>query len=170
MRDPAVGHQGEKKRAILIVQRLLSILSSYALEEVEIRKGKLRCCVRRLSSAPVMGEGEKGISPSPQFVSPPVIPRPEEEPVEELIDVTAPMTGVFYRAPAPGAPPYVEVGDFVEEGQTLCLIEAMKVFNEIPSPVSGEVAEILAQNETLVKQGETLFRIRPSSTKGDEKG
>ena len=90
--------------------------------------------------------------------------------MEELIDVTAPMTGVFYRAPAPGAPPYVEVGDFVEEGQTLCLIEAMKVFNEIPSPVSGEVAEILAQNETLVKQGETLFRIRPSSTKGDEKG
>lgn len=154
---------------------MLEIASAYGLEEVEVRREGLRCCVRLLPGR--RGEATVGIkeetSPSSPVLTAPreEAPPPEEAHLEEeLLDVTAPMTGVFYRAPAVGAPPYVEVGDFVEKGQTLCLIEAMKVFNEIPAPASGVVVEILAQNETLVTQGEILFRIKPSSTEGERPG
>ncbi len=84
---------------------------------------------------------------------------PEEEP--PFYPITAPMTGMFYRGPSPSEPPYVEEGDVVYEGQTIGLIEAMKVFNEIPSPVSGIVRRILAQNATLVQQGEILMLVEP---------
>lgn len=85
---------------------------------------------------------------------------PEIEPdTTPFYPIEAPMTGMFYRGPSPNEPPYVEEGDVVHEGQTVGLIEAMKVFNEIPSPVSGTVRRILAQNATLVQQGEVLMLI-----------
>lgn len=75
--------------------------------------------------------------------------------------VAAPMAGVFYRSPSPDAPPYVEAGTRVEEGDIIGLIEAMKVFNEIAADVAGEVVEVSAQSEQLVKLGQPLVWIRP---------
>jgi oxaloacetate decarboxylase alpha subunit len=78
---------------------------------------------------------------------------------ESLAAVAAPMVGTFYRAPAPDAPPYVENGDYVKKGQVLCLIEAMKLMNEIECEFDGRVAEILVKNEQPVAYGQELFLI-----------
>jgi len=78
-----------------------------------------------------------------------------------LVTVKSPMVGTFYRAPAPDAPPYVEGGDRVSRGQTVCIIEAMKLMNEIESEVSGVVARILVENAQPVEFGQELLLIRP---------
>jgi acetyl-CoA carboxylase biotin carboxyl carrier protein len=75
--------------------------------------------------------------------------------------VRSPLVGTFYRAPAPGEEPYVEVGDRVRSGQALCIVEAMKLMNEIPADVSGEVVEILVENAEGVEYDQPLFRLRP---------
>jgi acetyl-CoA carboxylase biotin carboxyl carrier protein len=76
--------------------------------------------------------------------------------------VTAPLVGTFYRAPSPESPPFVEVGAIVKKGQVLCIVEAMKLMNEIEADVGGRVAEILVQNATPVEFGQPLFRIEPA--------
>ncbi len=81
--------------------------------------------------------------------------------MEGLVTIEAPMVGTFYRAPAPDAEPYVEVGSIVEVGQPLCIIEAMKLMNEIESEVSGRIVEILVENAQPVEYGQPLFVIEP---------
>jgi acetyl-CoA carboxylase biotin carboxyl carrier protein len=80
----------------------------------------------------------------------------------ELVEVMSPMVGTFYRAPAPDADPYVEVGDRVKVGQTLCILEAMKLMNELESEVNGTVQEICVENAEPVEYGQVLFRVEPS--------
>ncbi len=80
---------------------------------------------------------------------------------KRLVEVASPMVGTFYRAPAPGETPFVEVGDRVRQGQTVCIIEAMKLMNEIEAEVSGQVMEILLQNGEPVEYGQPLMRINP---------
>lgn len=83
-------------------------------------------------------------------------------PIEQrLVEVPSPMVGTFYRAPAPGEPAFVEVGDRVRSNQTVCIIEAMKLLNEIEAEVSGQVMEILVQNGDPVEYGQPLMRINP---------
>lgn len=86
-------------------------------------------------------------------------PTTADEPGEELLEVHSPMVGTFYQAPAPDAPPYVEVGDRVKTGQTLCILEAMKLMNELESEVTGVVREVSVQNAEPVEYGQVLFRI-----------
>ncbi|MCC5645708.1 acetyl-CoA carboxylase biotin carboxyl carrier protein [Nostoc sp. CHAB 5824] len=80
---------------------------------------------------------------------------------QRLVEVPSPMVGTFYRAPAPGEAAFVEVGDRVRKGQTVCIIEAMKLMNEIEAEVSGQVMEILLQNGDAVEYGQPLMRINP---------
>jgi len=96
-----------------------------------------------------------------------VLPSPSEEKTMEEHDeryyrVLSPLVGVFYRAPWPGAPPFVEPGDKVSTGQTLCIIEAMKLMNEITAEVSGTVGKVLRKNEEVVQSGDLLFLIDPA--------
>ncbi|MGF1491739.1 MAG: acetyl-CoA carboxylase biotin carboxyl carrier protein [Microcoleaceae cyanobacterium] len=79
----------------------------------------------------------------------------------KLIEVTSPMVGTFYRSPAPGEPTFVEVGDRIPVGQTVCIIEAMKLMNEIEAEVAGQVVEILIENGAPVEYGQALIRIKP---------
>ena len=79
----------------------------------------------------------------------------------ELIEVTAPMVGTFYRAPGPEEPPFVEIGSRISVGQAVCILEAMKLMNELESEVSGEVMEILVENGTPVEFGQVLMRLKP---------
>ena len=81
---------------------------------------------------------------------------------EDLHAVNSPIVGTFYRAPNPDADPYVRVGDFIEQGQTLCIVEAMKLMNEIESDVSGTVVKVLPENAQPVEYGEQLFVVRSS--------
>jgi acetyl-CoA carboxylase biotin carboxyl carrier protein len=89
--------------------------------------------------------------------------RPAPAPKSNLVDVKSPMVGTFYCAPAPEAPPYVEVGSTVRKGQTLCILEAMKLMNELEAEVDGVVREVLAENADPVEYGQVLFRIEPAS-------
>jgi acetyl-CoA carboxylase biotin carboxyl carrier protein len=94
-------------------------------------------------------------------LAPPVpIARPSEPLPLDVLDVTSPFVGTFYRAPTPDTPPFVEVGSIVRPAQTLCIIEAMKLMNEIEAEVSGTVVEIFAQNGKPVEFGQKLFRIK----------
>ena len=90
-------------------------------------------------------------------------PPPAEKSEERGEKVVSPMVGTFYRAASPEAPPFVRVGQTVEMGQTLCIIEAMKLMNEIPSTAAGRVAEILVENNAAIGYGEPLFLIEPES-------
>lgn len=91
----------------------------------------------------------------------PEAPASEGVAAARLVEVRSPMVGTFYRAPAPDAPAYVEVGSRVSKGDTLCIIEAMKLMNELESEVDGVVAEICVENADPVEYGQVLFRIRP---------
>jgi acetyl-CoA carboxylase biotin carboxyl carrier protein len=103
------------------------------------------------------------VSPAPP-VAPAAAPEPEAATAEEdnLHSISSPIVGTFYRAPNPDADPYVKVGDFVEPGQTLCIVEAMKLMNEIESDVSGTVVRVLPENAQPVEYGENLFLVRPA--------
>jgi acetyl-CoA carboxylase biotin carboxyl carrier protein len=79
---------------------------------------------------------------------------------ENLYTVKSPMVGTFYRAPSPDSPPFVKIGDKVQKGQTLCIIEAMKIMNEIESEISGEIVDILLNDEDTVEYGQALMKIR----------
>jgi acetyl-CoA carboxylase biotin carboxyl carrier protein len=92
-------------------------------------------------------------------------PVPTAAPASNLVDVKSPMVGTFYRAPAPEAPAYVEVGGQVNRGQTLCILEAMKLMNELECEVDGVIREILVDDADPVEFGQVLFRIEPSGSK-----
>ena len=84
------------------------------------------------------------------------------QPASSLVEIKSPMVGTFYRAPAPEAPPYVEPGSRIARGQTLCILEAMKLMNELPADVSGTVREICVENGEPVEYGQVLFRVDPA--------
>jgi acetyl-CoA carboxylase biotin carboxyl carrier protein len=87
---------------------------------------------------------------------------PPSAPEEDLLEMTTPFVGTFYAAPTPDAPDFVKVGSKVSKGQVMCIVEAMKLMNEIEAEWDGEIVEILARNAQPVEFGETLFRIRPA--------
>ncbi len=107
---------------------------------------------------------QQEITPQP-ISSPPVPSNPPPAVAStppEFIEVTAPMVGTFYRAPAPGEPVFVEVGSRVAVGQTVCILEAMKLMNELESDIAGEVIEILVENGTPVEFGQVLMKVKPN--------
>jgi acetyl-CoA carboxylase biotin carboxyl carrier protein len=94
-------------------------------------------------------------------VSPPSPPVPPPTNDRRLVDIISPMVGTFYRSPSPDDSPFVEVGDRVRKGQTVCIIEAMKLMNELEAEVGGEIVEILVQNGEPVEYGQPLMRVTP---------
>jgi acetyl-CoA carboxylase biotin carboxyl carrier protein len=96
---------------------------------------------------------------APRAAAPPAAPADDAED-ESLHYITSPIVGTFYRAPSPGAEPFIKVGQAVGEGTVLCIVEAMKIMNEIPSDVTGEVVEILVDNSQPVEFGQKLFGIK----------
>lgn len=100
----------------------------------------------------------------PQATSsaPPAPPSPPPSADSHLLEITSPMVGTFYRSPAPEESAFVEVGDRIQTGQTVCIIEAMKLMNELEAEVSGEVVEILVENSQPVEFGQILMRVKPN--------
>ncbi|HEX2166839.1 MAG TPA: acetyl-CoA carboxylase biotin carboxyl carrier protein [Longimicrobiales bacterium] len=102
---------------------------------------------------------------APPQAAPAAAPAEAPAPKSNLVDVKSPMVGTFYRAPAPDAPPYVEAGTTVTKGQTLCILEAMKLMNELECEVDGVIREILVEDTEPVEYGQVLFRVEPSGSK-----
>ncbi|MEA5417592.1 acetyl-CoA carboxylase biotin carboxyl carrier protein [Spirulina sp. CCNP1310] len=101
-------------------------------------------------------------APTPLTAPAPVVDTPPPAVDPKWVDITSPMVGTFYRAPAPTEPPFVETGDRINNGQTVCIIEAMKLMNEIEAEINGQIMEILVQNGEPVEFGQPLMRINPS--------
>jgi len=138
------------------LRELLAIMHEHDLETIKVKLGDAiyELSRRQSNAAPGTPAQSSSAAPGAQDSAPAVV-------TSKLTKVLAPLTGVFYRAPSPDAPPYVEVGDRVEVGDVLCVLEAMKLFNEIQSDDAGKIVRIVPGNGELVSQGEELFWIEP---------
>lgn len=154
------------------LRKLIEFISESDLTEFEMEKEGLRLRLSRSAGAPVVQTVQTvpvaaAPVPSSAAATAPAAAAPEPAPVapaveEGLEEVRSPIVGTFYRAPRPDSSPFVERGDRVELGQVLCIVEAMKVMNEIEAEVAGEIVEVLPANAQPVEFDEVLFRIRPS--------
>ena len=142
------------------VGRLVELLAESGVGEIRVRQGELEITVKARTEVPAAPSESRAI-PAETVSEPDVHADLSVERNGSLHMVRSPVVGTFYRTPAPGEEPYVEVGDHVGAGQTLCIVEAMKLMNEIPADVSGEVVEILVENARGVEYDQPLFRIRP---------
>jgi len=156
------------------IEQLLHFMSEHNLEEFEYSRGDLRIRLRKpgatmvVAAGPALRPAAEIIVPSAPSSNPPPpegkTPEASADPRggEDLHLVNSPIVGTFYASPSPGAEPFVKVGSHVDTGQTLCIVEAMKLMNEIESEISGEVLRIFAENGAPVEYGQPLFGIRPS--------
>lgn len=145
------------------VGRIVDLLLERGVGEIQVRKGELEITVKaREARAAAPHQSASSVPRSaghqPETVETAAVPESNG-----LHTISSPIVGTFYRAPAPGEDSYVEVGDRVKAGQTLCIVEAMKLMNEIPADISGEVVEIIAENAKGVEYGQPLLRLRPES-------
>ena len=155
------------------IKKLIELLETSGIAEIEIKEGEDSVRISRhpqssASSAPMImvppgwatpGYGPPSSGPMPAPVTPAAAPANETETLKGHV-LHAPMVGTFYRKPAPDAPNFVDVGSTVSVGQTVCIIEAMKVMNEIKAEKSGTICEIIAEDGTAVQFGDPLFRIK----------
>ncbi|MFH1313559.1 MAG: acetyl-CoA carboxylase biotin carboxyl carrier protein [Candidatus Eisenbacteria bacterium] len=148
---------------ISFLKKLIQIVESSEIEELEVRRWWTK--VRITKSRPRTGTTNTG-SPVETRVDGKLLDgevQTESAPRDEkLAEIKSPMVGTFYRSASPGVEPYVEVGQEVQTGQVVCIIEAMKLMNEIESDVSGNIARILVENGQPVEFGQTLFLVSPS--------
>ena len=158
------------------IEQLFQFMTEHNLEEFEYSRGDLHIRLRKPSSGLVLASprasapeiivanpGGRPAAVQEAIASVPAAP--EARSTEDLHLVKSPIVGTFYGSPNPGAGPFVKVGAFVETGQTLCIVEAMKLMNEIESDESGEVVRIFVENGQPVEYGQPLFGIRPSRKK-----
>jgi acetyl-CoA carboxylase biotin carboxyl carrier protein len=159
------------------LKELIEFLIEKDIAEFELERGDVKVRIKRAGEHTVIhSHGEPrfyavppapGSTPeasaAPVVVAVPAAPAPGATPAPEegLHTVKSPIVGTFYEAPSPGAPPFVKAGDSVEIGQVLCIVEAMKLLNEIESDVAGEIVKKLAVNGQPIEYGQELFVIRP---------
>jgi acetyl-CoA carboxylase biotin carboxyl carrier protein len=157
------------------LKELIEFLIEKDIAEFELERGDVKVRIKRAGDQTVVhthGEPRFFAMPSapqaipeagaaPVAAAPAAPPTKPPEPAETLQPVKSPIVGTFYEAPSPGAPPFVKVGDTVEVGQVLCIVEAMKLLNEIESDVAGEIVKKLASNGQPIEYGQELFSIRP---------
>jgi acetyl-CoA carboxylase biotin carboxyl carrier protein len=159
------------------LRQIVDILESSEVTRLVWRNGREKLFIRRGPAVthvmqPVMTSSSPAVhvtAPSPHLEKPrPSAPARPTAAVPEVVAekkghlITSPFVGTFYRTPAPDQPAFVDVGSVVKKGQVLCIVEAMKLMNEIESEVAGKVTEILAQNAQPVEFGQPLFRIEPA--------
>jgi len=157
------------------LEKLLDFMASHGLEEFEYEHGGLRI---RLKKASASANAASRAAALPSAATPPAViagsaPHQAESAVvassaaaaEDLHIIKSPIVGTFYAAASPGGPPFVKAGDVIQPGQVVCIIEAMKLMNEIEADVSGELVRALIENGQPVEYGQGLFAVRPTKKK-----
>ncbi len=151
------------------IRQVIELMKENDLAEFEMEHDGLRIRIRRgyepsganggihLS----VGGGAQTVSAGPVPTVPGEEPAGTPAPEEDLLEIVSPIVGTFYRSPSPDSPPYVDIGSSVDEETVVCIVEAMKVMNEIKSEVRGTIVEILVENGSPVEFGQPLFRVRP---------
>ncbi|MGK7889281.1 MAG: acetyl-CoA carboxylase biotin carboxyl carrier protein [Leptolyngbyaceae cyanobacterium] len=162
------------------LRELLTTIDQTDIAELDLKSENWELSIRKLTQGAVVVPPAAGVPvesppqvPGPSAVAgatqvvvptassgPPVSPPPPMAD-RKLVDVTSPMVGTFYRAPAPEEPPFVAVGDRIATGQTVCIIEAMKLMNELEAEVNGTIVELLVENAQPVEFGQVLMRVDP---------
>ena len=151
------------------VRELVTILNKTDITELTLESGDVRLSIRksetRLVAAPAIAAPAAAVTPviAIEHTAVSAVGHTstiaDSLPAKKLIEITSPMVGTFYRSPAPDEAPFVEIGDTVKKGNTVCIIEAMKLMNEIESEASGKIVEILVENTQPVEYGQVLMRI-----------
>jgi acetyl-CoA carboxylase biotin carboxyl carrier protein len=148
------------------IQELIDLLKKNNLTELELEREGLRIRVRYEIGVRTITTNvpEQGMSVSTSTSQPAIAAGAQTDDTTGIITIASPIVGTFYRSPSPDADPYVEEGDYVKKGQVLCIVEAMKLMNEIESEVDGRVTKILAESTKPVEYGQALFLVDPTST------
>ena len=150
--DSARGSEGP---ALDMIRKLVALMEEHGLVEVEVEQENLAIRLRK-------GGAETPVVPAAVPAGPPAPARAAAPPAEAALPtINSPMVGTFYEAPSPEADPFVQVGDHVTEDSIVCVIEAMKVFNEIRAEMSGTIEKVLVKNSQAVEFGAPMFVVRP---------
>ena len=149
------------------LRELIALLGDSDIQELKLEGDDFRLELRRnlpasqpqvvMQAAPAAVAAPAAPAPATPSAAPPAAPAVRGD----LVEITAPMVATFYRSPSPGDPAFVDLGTRINVGQTVCILEAMKLMNELESEVSGEVVEILVENGTPVEFGQVLMRVKP---------
>ncbi len=147
------------------IKEMINLMNENNLLEMEIEKDGMRIRLKKTSlgveavSSAVVYEHPKVAAPAGQQ---PGVSQQSPASAAKTVEIKAPMVGTFYRAPAPDAAPFVESGQMIEPGQVICILEAMKLMNEIKSEIKGKILEVLVDNAEPVEFGQPLFLIEPA--------
>jgi acetyl-CoA carboxylase biotin carboxyl carrier protein len=150
------------------VENLMQLMAENDVTEINVEDGERKIVLKRGSAAaPTIVAASPAALPAgtpaaPPASAPAAAPTPEEAPPENLLEITSPMVGTFYAAPSPDSDPYVQVGATVNDNTVVCILEAMKVMNEIKAECSGTIAEVCVKNAQAVEFGQVLFKVRPN--------
>jgi acetyl-CoA carboxylase biotin carboxyl carrier protein len=145
------------------IKEMINLMNENGLVELEIEKEGMRIRLKKTSlgteglTGPIVLERERVVPAAKKETA----AEPAEKSAVKTVEIRAPMVGTFYRAPSPEAPPYVETGQTIEVGQVICIIEAMKLMNEIKSEIRGKILEILVDNAEPVEFGQPIMLIEP---------
>ena len=145
------------------IKEMIALMNENGLMELEIEKDGMKIRLKKIGagqegySGPIILEKERTAAPQSHLLG-----EPTEKSALKTVEIKAPMVGTFYRAPSPEAPPYAEVDQIIEHGQVICIIEAMKLMNEIKSEIKGKILEILVDNTEPVEFGQPMFLIEPT--------
>lgn len=149
------------------IKSLLDVVGDTDITELTIESGEEKITIKKqhtvVSSTvevPLAPRHHVAAAPAPEQAET-VKPATEENNNNGLIPISSPMVGTFYRSPSPTAPPFIDIGDVVSPGQTVCIIEAMKLMNDMPSEVAGRIVKCLVENGTTVEYGQPLFMVNP---------
>jgi len=146
------------------IKEIINLMNENNLSEIEIEKEGMRIKLKKLGSAQIEHSGpiiiEREKTSESTLKQKETLPS-QEKIIAKTVEIKAPMVGTFYRAPSPEAPPYVEVDQIIEPGQVICIIEAMKLMNEIKSEIKAKVLEILVENGEPVEFGQPIFLVEP---------
>ncbi|NTU68340.1 MAG: acetyl-CoA carboxylase biotin carboxyl carrier protein [Chlorobiaceae bacterium] len=148
------------------IQHLVEIINASDLDEVIIKEGESEITLRRNSGKVQVIAQPVAAAPAVQAAPAPAAPAqaaaaPASAPASDLLEVRSPIVGTFYSAPSPDSPPFVSAGDKIKPHDVLCIIEAMKLMNEIESEISGTVVDVLVENGQPVEYNQVLFRVQP---------
>ncbi|MDH7604780.1 MAG: acetyl-CoA carboxylase biotin carboxyl carrier protein [Melioribacter sp.] len=154
---------------INLIKKLIKIVEQSEITEFSVQEGDLKIKISKNSHAGTQAVFQQMPAVIPEMITKvpvtntiqeePKLLEPKEEKKSNLHEIRSPIVGTFYRAPAPDADPYVQVGDIVSPGMVLCIVEAMKLMNEIESDVNGKIVKILVENATPVEYNQPLFLI-----------
>lgn len=140
------------------IESLVKIIENSSLTEFTIKEGDLKITMSKLENGPVVVGGMSAVPAAAPLAVAEVDAQEEES--EEEVFITSPIVGTFYAAAAPDVPAFVKVGDVVKSGQTVCILEAMKLMNEIDAEFDCEIEAVLVSNEQKVEYGQPLFRVK----------